>query len=90
MAEKEKEAEEKKVEEFDLEDWLADGIKGLRHTLKGKAKRRQVLPEQFKEHTRAARKEMLLAVRSLLDAAIEEEAEEEPEATKKPTKIEVK
>jgi hypothetical protein len=89
MAEKEKEAEEKKVEEFDLEEWLADGIKGLRHTLKGKARRRQVLPEQFKEHTRAARKEMLLAVRSLLDTAIEEE-EEEPEPTKKPTKIDVK
>jgi hypothetical protein len=88
MAEKEKEAEEKKVEEFDMEEWLADGIKGLRHTLKSKARRRHVLPEQFKEHTRAARKEMLLAVRSLLDAAIEEE--EEAEAPKKAAKIEVK
>jgi hypothetical protein len=73
--EKEKEAEEKKVEEFDLEEWLADGIKGLRHTLKSKARRRQVFPAQFKEHTRAARKE---------------KAEEEPEAPKKATKIDVK
>jgi len=56
--------------EFDLEDWLDEGIKGLRHTLKGK--RPKILPERFKEHTRAARKEMLQAVRSLLDAAIEE------------------
>lgn len=90
MAEKEKEAEEKKVEEFDLEEWLADGIKGLRHTLKGKARRPQILPEQFKEHTRAARKEMLLAVRSLLDTAIEELEEKPEEAPKKATKIEVK
>jgi hypothetical protein len=84
MAEKKAEA---KVEEFDLEEWLADGIKGLRHTLKGK--RPQILPEGFKEHTRAARKEMLLAVRSLLDTAIEE-LEKEPEEPQKATKIEVK
>ncbi len=84
MAEKKTKAE---VEEFDLEEWLADGIKGLRRTLKDK--RPRIFPEQFREHTRAARKEMLLAVRSLLDAAIEE-MEEEPERPKKATKIEVK
>lgn len=74
-----------KAEEFDMEEWLDEGIQGLRRTLKGK--RPQILPEQFKKHTRAARKEMLLAVRSLLDAAIEEL---EGEAPKKATKIEVK
>jgi hypothetical protein len=61
---------EAKVEEFDMEAWLRDGIEGLRHTLK--TKRPQIIPEGFKEHTRSARKEMLLAVRSLLDTAIEE------------------
>ena len=84
MAEKKAKVEE---EEFDLEKWLADGIKGLRRTLK--EKRLRIFPEQFKEHTRAARKEMLLAVRSLIDAAIEE-IEAKPEPPKKATKIEVK
>lgn len=80
MAEKKTKPE---AEEFDLEEWLDDGIQGLRRTLK--RNRPQILPEQFKEHTRAARKEMILAVRSLLDAAIEE-LEEEPEGPKKATK----
>jgi hypothetical protein len=84
MAEKKTSAE---VEEFDLEEWLDEGIRGLRRTLKGK--RPQILPEQFKEHTRTARKEMLLAVRSLLDAAIEELAGE-AEPPKKATKIDLK
>jgi hypothetical protein len=35
------------------------------------------LPEGFLEHRRAARKEMMLAVRSLLDAAIEKMEEKE-------------
>ena len=65
MAEKRPEAEE-----FDLEDWLEEGIKGLRSSLK--SKRPKILPEKFKNHTRAARKEMLMAVRSLVDSAIEE------------------
>lgn len=75
------------AEEFDLEDWLEEGIQGLRRTLKGK--RPQFFPEQFKHHTRAARKEMLLAVRSLLDQAVEE-IEEEGDSPKKSQKIDVK
>ena len=74
------------VEEFDLEEWLDKGMRGLRRSLK--SKRPQILPDQFKQHTRAARKEMLLAVRSLLDTAIQE-LEKEPKAPKK-AKIEVK
>jgi hypothetical protein len=31
----------------------------------------QIIPKEFIEHRRAARKEMLLAMRSLIDAAIE-------------------
>jgi len=68
---------ETKVEEFDMEGWLREGMQGLRRTLKHK-RPPKILPGQFKEHTRAARKEMLLAVRSLLDAAIEETEEEQP------------
>ena len=66
MGEKEKAP---KAEAFDLEGWLEEGRKGLRDRLKGE--RPQLLPDEFKQHTRAARKEMLLAVRSLLDAVID-------------------
>ncbi|GEM_PF-2198746 len=65
--------------EFNLEEWLREGIQGLRSSLKC---RPPALPEEFKMHTRAARKEMLLAVRSLLDSAIRE-LEETPEPAKK-------
>jgi hypothetical protein len=72
-------AEEK---EFVFEEWLAQGVKGLMSCLKGEG----VLPEEFKEHMQAARRERLLAIRSLLDAAIER-AEEKPK--RKATEIEV-
>jgi|YNPNPStandDraft_1061719.scaffolds.fasta_scaffold33178_3 hypothetical protein len=66
--------------EFNFEEWLREGFQGLRASLRC---RPPGLPEEFKMHTRAARKEMLLAVRSLLDSAIRE-LEETPEpATKK-------
>ena len=69
------EEERTKEKPFDLEDWLREGMRGLRHSLRIK-RPGPLMPEQFKSHTRAARREMLLAVRSLLDAAIEELAEE--------------
>lgn len=59
-----------KAQEFDLEEWLKEGYQGLRQTLKG-PRRVKLLPEEFWQHGRAARKEMLLAVRSLLDDAIQ-------------------
>jgi hypothetical protein len=71
--------------EFDFEDWLAEGIKGFRATCK---ELRPFLPEEFRQHTKAARREMLLAARSLLDVAIEC-TEEKPELKKKTTKIKV-
>ena len=37
------------------------------------------IPKGFTEHRRAARKEMLLAMRSLLDAAIERTEKKNPE-----------
>lgn len=76
MSAKATQAEEK---EFDLEEWLREGIQGLRRSLRCRV---PALPEGFKMHTRAARKEMLLAVRSLLDSAIRE-PEETPETAAK-------
>ncbi len=66
-------AEEK---EFVFVEWLAEGLKGL-------SCRRS---DEFATHMRAARKEILLAARSLLDVAIER-AEKSPR--KKATRIEV-
>ena len=39
---------------------------------------KEILPKDFREHSRAARKEQLLAVRSLIDAAIDH-LEQKPE-----------
>lgn len=76
------EADKLHPEEFVFEEWLAEGIRGLRSCLKGE----RALPDEFTEHARAAQKETLLAIRSLVDAAIER-AEEKPK--RKATKIEV-
>jgi len=73
------------AKEFVFEDWLAEGIRGCRASYK---KLSPHLTEEFREHTQAARREMLLAMRSLLDAAIER-VEEKPELKKKATKIKV-
>jgi hypothetical protein len=39
----------------------------------------ELIPKGFNEHRRAARKEILLAMRSLLDAAIEHTEKKKPE-----------
>jgi hypothetical protein len=61
------------VEEFDFEDWLRDGLKGVRskfeHRMKGE--RMDFDTSEFRQHMRNAGKEQLLAVRSLLDNAID-------------------
>jgi hypothetical protein len=72
-------AEEK---EFVFEDWLVEGMKGLSSCRKG----RKILPKEFAEHMQTAHKEMLLAVRSLVEAAIQRTAEK---PKKKATKIKV-
>jgi hypothetical protein len=69
--------------EFVFEDWLAEGIKACRASFQ---KGKESAPAEFRAHLRASRKEMLLAMRSLIDAAIER-TEEKPK--KKTTKIEV-
>ena len=71
------------AKEFVFEDWLAEGVRGCRASYK---KLSPHLTEEFHQHTKAARREMLLAMRSLLDAAIES-TEEKPK--KKATKIKV-
>jgi hypothetical protein len=69
-------------EEFAFEEWLAEGLRGLRSYLTGE----KVLPKEFAEHARAAQKETLLAIRSLFEPAIQR-AGERPEKTV--TKIKV-
>ena len=49
----------------------------------------KIVPDETRGHVRAARKEMLLALRSLIDAAIGRVEEAEKKAEKRRTKIEV-
>jgi len=64
------------------EDQLAAGLKGMRAEMRGKLK--EFPSKDFQTHMRAARRETLLAFRSLLDKAIEkmEEPPEEPKASR--------
>ena len=57
--------------------------------LRFKAPSISIIPEATRSHFRTAHKEMLLALRSLLDKAIEQAEEAEKPKTKKRTKIEV-
>lgn len=70
------------VEAFVFEDWLRDGIKGVREKVENRmsSKRRAFDSSEFRQHMRNARKEQLLAVRSLLDSAINwlDQKEESP------------
>lgn len=54
-----------------------------------KASMRAFLPEEFWRHRRAARREMLLAARSLIDARIEHLEQEEAPQRKGAKKIKV-
>jgi len=73
------------AKEFVFEDWLAEGIRAFKAGVR-KGRDKEFLPEESRAHLRTAHKEMLLAVRSLIDAAIER-TEEKPK--KKTTKINV-
>lgn len=62
------------VESFEFEEWLRDGLKGFRAKVSTCAQRqgqRQFDTSEFRQHMRNARKEQLLAVRSLIDSAVE-------------------
>ncbi len=73
---------EGKVYSKEWEDQLAAGLKGMRAEARSKMK--EFPSKEFQTHMRAARREMLLAFRSLLDKAIEkmEEPPEEPKASR--------
>ena len=62
---------------------------GKEVVLRFKAPRLSVMPEATRGHFRTAHKEMLLALRSLLDKAIEGAEGAEKTKAKKRTKIEV-
>jgi len=69
MADKGKADQDGPFKEFVFEEWLKDGIDGVR----GKMEQRKAHfdPAKFRQHIRAAQKEQLLAIRSLIDSAIE-------------------
>jgi len=69
MADRDKADQRGPFREFVFEEWLKDGIDGVR----GKMEQRKAHfdPSKFRQHIRAAQKEQLLAIRSLIDSAIE-------------------
>ncbi len=73
-------------EEFHVKDWLAEGFEGMKSRVQLPSYR--LLPEEFGEHLRASGKEVLLAFRSLFDAAIEK-VEPGKATTRKASKIKV-
>ena len=54
--------------DFDFSEWISEGFEGV---LGGRPKISSPLTEEFREHTRTAFREMLLAYRSLVDAVID-------------------
>ena len=74
------------AKEFVFEDWLAEGIKACKAGFQ-KSASKECLPEEFRAHLRASHKEMLLAMRSLIDAAIKR-TEEKPKKTTTKIKVE--
>lgn len=69
MAERAKADQGGPFKEFVFEEWLRDGLEGIRQEMK--QKRASFDISSFRTHIRNAQKEQLLAVRSLIDSAIE-------------------
>ena len=74
-------------EEWSLKNWLSQGATGVRSAVHLPTS--GLLPGEFGEHMRSARKEFLLAFRSLFDAAIEGTDKAAASARRKATKIKV-
>ncbi len=55
--------------EFTFDEWLKDGLAGMRRKMKRKKQAFNIA--NFRAHMRQAQKEQLLAVRSLIDGAID-------------------
>jgi hypothetical protein len=53
-------------DDFSLNDWLAEGLRGLRAVLRSAG-----LNDEFWLHMRGAERELLLAARALIDARLE-------------------
>jgi hypothetical protein len=56
-------------EEFSFRDWAKQGAEGLRTKIR--FPEAGLMPDEFRSHMRASRKEFLSAFRSLFDTAIE-------------------
>jgi hypothetical protein len=67
-------------EEFRVRDWAKQGVEGMRSKIH--LPQASLLPDEFKNHMRASRKEFLTAFRSLFDAALERVDKPRPKATK--------
>jgi hypothetical protein len=80
MAEKAKTDQEGPFKEFVFEEWLRDGVNGIRG--EWERNRPHVDTSEFFAHLRNAHREQLLAVRSLVDSALEslEKAEKKNKA----------
>ena len=75
-------SDQEKQHAQEWEGQLAAGLKGLRAEIRGRLK--HFPSQEFHTHMRAARRETLLAIRSLLDQAIEQTKAppEEPKASR--------
>ncbi len=74
-------------EEFSLGSWVSEGVQGVRGSVH--FPRGRLVPERFREHMKASRKEFLLAFRSLFDVAIENMDKPKTSPRRKATKIKV-
>lgn len=77
---------EETVSDFSVTEWIGEGISGVRSMILGSGR---ILPPAFYEHMRTSRKEVLLAFRSIFDAAIEGEEPARKTLLKKETSIKV-
>ena len=76
------------VEEFVFTDWVKEGAEEMRTRMEKKREkmeerfqnRTRIDTSEFRKHMRKARQEQLLAIRSLVDSAIECIKSEEAEA----------
>jgi hypothetical protein len=75
---------EKRSGRYSYFDWVADGVELMLPT----RMMRRLVPPETRSHLRAARREMMLATRSVLDSAINRM--EEPSAAKETTTTRIK
>ena len=75
MTTKTKADENGPFKEFDFEAWLRDGVEGFRRKVESDVKGFDL--SDFRQHLRNAQKEQLLAMRNLIDKALERLEKEE-------------